>query len=173
MPVYIGKSGDLVGWHRCLTHWQTTEDRATQLLCSIQLKLSHAIHHLMSHAQYTWSSFYTYFSWRSITWVEEVVQVQQRCVQIEDWLWHNGLGQPIFCEWWHICNNCFLRYLVYELLIWSQCVCTLHWYIFWVNLNIDIEHFVWSWRDKNRYISDFCVCVIMSLAPSSLSYSQF
>ena len=47
MPVYIGKSGDLVGWHRCLTHWlthsQTTEYRATQLLSSIQFKLSHAI----------------------------------------------------------------------------------------------------------------------------------
>ena len=43
MPVYIGKSGDLVGWHRCLTDRQTTEDRATQLLYSIQFKLSHAI----------------------------------------------------------------------------------------------------------------------------------
>ena len=66
----------------------------------------------------------------------------------------------------------FTRSLVYEILIWSQCVCTLHWYIcFLVNLNLDIEHLVWSWRDKNRYISDFCVCVIMSLAPSSLSSS--
>ena len=43
MPVYIGKSGDLVGWHRCLTDTQTTEYRATQLLSSIQFKLSHAI----------------------------------------------------------------------------------------------------------------------------------
>ena len=46
MPVYIGKSGDLVGWHRCLTHSLThsqTEYRATQLLSSIQFKLSHAI----------------------------------------------------------------------------------------------------------------------------------
>ena len=31
MPVYIGKSGDFVGWHRCLTHSQT-ENRATQLV---------------------------------------------------------------------------------------------------------------------------------------------
>ena len=43
MPVYIGKSGDLVGWHRCLTDTQTTEYSATQLLSSIQFKLSHAI----------------------------------------------------------------------------------------------------------------------------------
>ena len=43
MPVYIGKSGDLVGCYRCLTDTQTTEDRATQLLYSIQFKLSHAI----------------------------------------------------------------------------------------------------------------------------------
>ena len=33
-------SGDTDAW---LTHWQTTEDRATQLLSSIQFKLSHAI----------------------------------------------------------------------------------------------------------------------------------
>merc|ERR1712209_312283 len=43
MPVYIGKSGDLVRCYRCLTDTQTTEDRATQLLYSIQFKLSHAI----------------------------------------------------------------------------------------------------------------------------------
>ena len=43
MPVYIGKSGDLVGCYRCLTDTQTTEYRATQLLSSIQFKLSHAI----------------------------------------------------------------------------------------------------------------------------------
>ena len=41
MPVYIGKSGDLVGCYRCLTDTQTTEYRATQLLSSIQFKLSH------------------------------------------------------------------------------------------------------------------------------------
>ena len=44
MPVYIGKSGHLVGWHWCLTGRQTTENRATQLLSSIQFKLSHAIY---------------------------------------------------------------------------------------------------------------------------------
>ena len=43
MPVYIGKSGDLVRCYRCLTDTQTTEYRATQLLSSIQFKLSHAI----------------------------------------------------------------------------------------------------------------------------------
>ena len=43
MPVYIGKSGDLVGWHRCLTYSQTTEYRATQLVSSIKFKMSHAI----------------------------------------------------------------------------------------------------------------------------------
>ena len=43
MPVYIGKSGDLVGWHRCLTYSQTTEYRATQLVSSIKHKLSHAM----------------------------------------------------------------------------------------------------------------------------------
>ena len=43
MPVYIGKSGHLVRWHRCLTDRQTTEYSATQLLYSIQFKLSHAI----------------------------------------------------------------------------------------------------------------------------------
>ena len=42
MPVYIGKSGDLVGWHWCLTDWQTSEYRATQLVSSIKFKLSHA-----------------------------------------------------------------------------------------------------------------------------------
>ena len=42
MPVYIGKSGDLVGCYRCLTHSQT-ENSATQLVSSIKLKLSHAI----------------------------------------------------------------------------------------------------------------------------------
>ena len=43
MPVYIGKRGDLVGCYRSLTHSQTTENRATQLLSSIKHKLSHAI----------------------------------------------------------------------------------------------------------------------------------
>ena len=43
MPVYIGKSGDLVRFYRCLTDRQITEERPTQLLYSIQFKLSHAI----------------------------------------------------------------------------------------------------------------------------------
>ena len=42
MPVYIGKSGDLVGCYRCLTYIQTTEYRAIQLVYSIKFKLSHA-----------------------------------------------------------------------------------------------------------------------------------
>ena len=42
MPVYIGKSGDLVRCYRCLTDRQTTEYRATQLVSSIKHKLSHA-----------------------------------------------------------------------------------------------------------------------------------
>ena len=42
MPVYIGKSGDLVGCYRSLTHSQTTEYKATQLVESIKFKLSHA-----------------------------------------------------------------------------------------------------------------------------------
>ena len=50
MPVYIGKSGDLVGCYRCLTHSlthsQTTEYRATQLVSSIKFKLSHAMTHV-------------------------------------------------------------------------------------------------------------------------------
>ena len=50
MPVYIGKSGDLVGCYRCLTHSlthsQPTENRATQLVSSIKFKLSHAINHI-------------------------------------------------------------------------------------------------------------------------------
>ena len=101
--------------------------------------------------------------------------MQQRCVQVEDWLWHNGLGQPFFGERWHICNHCFFRFHkifgVWNTDLITKCVFTLDWYTFWVNLNLDIEHFVWSRRDKNGYISDFCVCVIMSLAPSSLSSS--
>ena len=32
MPVYIGKSGDLVGWHRCLTHWHTDRQQNIGLL---------------------------------------------------------------------------------------------------------------------------------------------
>ena len=43
MPVYIGKSGDLVGWYGSLTHSQTTEYSATQFGFSIKFKLSHAI----------------------------------------------------------------------------------------------------------------------------------
>ena len=43
MPVYIGKSGNLVGCYRCLTHSQTTEYRATQLVSSKKFKLSHAM----------------------------------------------------------------------------------------------------------------------------------
>ena len=43
MPVYIGKSGDLVGCYRSLTHSQTTEYSATQLVSSIKFKLSHTI----------------------------------------------------------------------------------------------------------------------------------
>ena len=42
MPLYIGKSRDLVRCYRCLTHWQTSEYRATQLVSSIKFKLSHA-----------------------------------------------------------------------------------------------------------------------------------
>ena len=37
------KSGDLVGCYWCLTHTQTTEYSATQLVQSLKLKLSHAI----------------------------------------------------------------------------------------------------------------------------------
>ena len=51
MPVYIGKSGHLVGWHRCLTDRQTTEYSATQLLSSIQFKLSHAIYKFLDSLQ--------------------------------------------------------------------------------------------------------------------------
>ena len=43
MPVYIVKSGDLIGCYRYLTHRQTSEYRATQLVSSIKHKLSHAI----------------------------------------------------------------------------------------------------------------------------------
>ena len=43
MPVYSGKSGDLVGCYRCLTDRQTTEYSATQLVKSIKFKPSHAI----------------------------------------------------------------------------------------------------------------------------------
>ena len=39
----LKKSGDLVGFYQCLTHRQTTEYSATQLVYSIQFKLSHAI----------------------------------------------------------------------------------------------------------------------------------
>ena len=44
MPVYIGKNGEWTfGWVTPMPDTQTTEDRATQLLYSIQFKLSHAI----------------------------------------------------------------------------------------------------------------------------------
>ena len=60
MPVYIGKTGDLVGWHRCLTsHRQTTEYRATQLFESRKHKRSHAIY----------LSFLQFFSFRSCEFV--------------------------------------------------------------------------------------------------------
>ena len=51
MPVYIGKSGDLVGCYRSLTHSQTTEYSATQLVCSIKFKLSHAMRQDYQHHQ--------------------------------------------------------------------------------------------------------------------------
>ena len=51
MPVYIGKSGDLVGCYRCLTDTQTSEYRATQLVSSIKHKLSHAIGTYRGHLQ--------------------------------------------------------------------------------------------------------------------------
>ena len=38
----LEKSGDLIGCYRYLTHRQTTEYRATQLVSSIKHKLSHA-----------------------------------------------------------------------------------------------------------------------------------
>ena len=49
MPVYIGKSGDLAGCYRCLTHRQTTEYSATQLVSSIKFKLSHAIRYKIAN----------------------------------------------------------------------------------------------------------------------------
>ena len=52
MPVYIGKSGDLVGCYRSLTHWQTTEYSATQLVSSIKHKLSHAICMIVAENQH-------------------------------------------------------------------------------------------------------------------------
>ena len=74
MPVYIGKSGDLVGWHRCLTDRQTTEYRATQLLYSIQFKLSHAIgphkmsglliHGILILIEWFWTALY--FGWANL-----------------------------------------------------------------------------------------------------------
>ena len=62
MPVYIGKSGDLVGCYRFLTYRQTSEYRATQLVSSIKHKLSHAIcvketHNLLSNMQVISSDF--------------------------------------------------------------------------------------------------------------------
>ena len=51
LPVYIGKSGDLVGWHQCLTYIQTTEYSAPQLVDSIKFKLSHTIFFFKEHQQ--------------------------------------------------------------------------------------------------------------------------
>ena len=45
MPIYIEKSGDLGRWYRSLTHTQTTEYSATQLVLSIKFKLSQAKSH--------------------------------------------------------------------------------------------------------------------------------
>ena len=53
MPVFIGKSGDLVGCYWCLTHRQTTEYSATQLVESIKFKLSHAISALVTQSTIT------------------------------------------------------------------------------------------------------------------------
>ena len=58
MPVYIGKSGDLVGWHRCLTDWQTSEYRATQLVSSIKFKLSHANIHFWYFCRWIHGDFF-------------------------------------------------------------------------------------------------------------------
>ena len=51
MPVYIGKSGDLVGCYRCLTHSEC-ENSATQLVSSIKHKLSHAICMIVAENQH-------------------------------------------------------------------------------------------------------------------------
>ena len=51
MPIYSGKSGDLVGWHQCLTYIQTTEYSAPQLVDSIKFKLSHTIFFFKEHQQ--------------------------------------------------------------------------------------------------------------------------
>ena len=63
MPVYIGKSGDLVGWHRCLTDWQTSEYRATQLVSSIKFKLSHAIWIKTKQGRSVWKSTRWWGGW--------------------------------------------------------------------------------------------------------------
>ena len=55
MPVYIGKSGDLVGCYRSLTHSQTTEYSATQLVLSIKFKLSHAISRQAEQGRVDWN----------------------------------------------------------------------------------------------------------------------
>ena len=51
MPVYIKKSGDLVGCYRCLADRQTTEYSVTQLVKSIKFKLSHAKNVCATNAQ--------------------------------------------------------------------------------------------------------------------------
>ena len=49
MPVYIGKNGEWTfGWVTPMPDAQTTEDRATQLVSSINFKLSHAISGMVS-----------------------------------------------------------------------------------------------------------------------------
>ena len=65
MPVYIGKSGDLVRWHRCLTHTQTTEYSATQLVQSLKFKRSHAII-VIKHLTYPYLAEHTSVVWAAV-----------------------------------------------------------------------------------------------------------
>ena len=77
MPVYIGKSGDLVRCYRCLTDRQTTEYRATQLVYSIKLKLSHVISK-WPHTNFHWISPAGLWGWGYSWSVDETAQGDDR-----------------------------------------------------------------------------------------------
>ena len=100
MPVYIGKSGDLVGWHRCLTDTQTTEYRATQLLSSIQFKLSHA---MLSNQAKDLSEYILLSSFHVTKWLFFLCKV------------HNGRHLDWHCNTWQR-----LQERTYEFTLWAH-----------------------------------------------------
>ena len=69
MPVHIE---DLVGCYRCLTHTQTTEYSATQLVQSLKFKRSHAII-VIKHLTYPYLAEHTSVVWAAVVLIAKKI----------------------------------------------------------------------------------------------------